>query len=176
MAIQKIINKEFGAQNSENLLQGSFFLEYLTDRVEEAVLLEFDSLARRGGVLAAMEMQYQRSKIQEESLYYEYLKDSGELPIVGVNTFVNQEGNTNEIASQPLTRASYEDKKEQIRRKENFQMRNKNKKEEALRKLKNAVIGEKNIFEELMDTVHSCSLGEITQALYEVGGRYRRSM
>lgn len=176
MAIQKIINKEFGAQNSENLLQGSFFLEYLTDRVEEAVLLEFDSLARRGGVLAAMEMQYQRSKIQEESLYYEYLKDSGELPIIGVNTFLNQEGNTKEIATQPLTRASYEDKKEQIRRKENFQMRNKSKKEEALRKLKNAVIGEKNIFEELMDTVCVCSLGEITQALYEVGGRYRRSM
>lgn len=176
MAIQKIINHEFGAQNSENLLQGSYFLEYLTDRVEEAVLKEFDSLARRGGVLSAMEMQYQRSKIQEESMYYESLKDSGELPIIGVNTFINPEGNANQISSQTLTRASYDDKQDQIKRKEAFQNRNFPFKAEALKKLKESVIQEKNIFEELMSTVHYCSLGEITEALYEVGGKYRRSM
>ena len=176
MAIQKIINHEFGAQNSENLLQGSFFLEHLTDRVEEAVLKEFDSLARRGGVLSAMEMQYQRSKIQEESLYYETLKDSGELPLIGVNTFLNPEGNSHQIGSQALTRASYEDKQKQITRKESFQERSASFKEEALTSLKNCVIREGNIFEELMSTVHYCSLGEITGALYEVGGKYRRSM
>ena len=176
MAIQKIINNEFGAQNSENLLQGSYFLEHLTDQVEKAVLEEFDSLARRGGVLSAMERQYQRSKIQEESLYYESLKDSGELPIIGVNTYLNPNGNAGQIETQELTRASYEDKEEQIKRKENFQKRNESFKEEALQKLKDSVIQEKNIFEELMTTVHYCSLGEITNALYEVGGKYRRSM
>lgn len=177
MAIQKIINREFGAQNCENLLQGSYFVEHLTDLVEEAVLREFDSLAHRGGVLSAMEMQYQRSKIQEESMYYEYLKDTGELPLVGVNTFLNPKDNTEtKITGQTLTRASYRDKEEQIKRRKDFQAKNTQFKEEALKKLKETVIEEKNIFSQLMSTSRYCTLGEITQALYEVGGKYRRSM
>ena len=177
MAIQKIINNEFGAQNSENILQGSYFIELLTDLVEEAVLKEFDSLANRGGVLAAMEMQYQRSKIQEESMYYEFLKDSGELPIVGVNTFLNPNDKTAEkLSSQELTRASYEAKQEQINRCENFKAKNSDKRAASLEDLKKIVIQEKNIFAQLMETARYCTLGEISQALYEVGGQYRRSM
>lgn len=176
MAIQMIVNKEFGPNKCENINQGSFFMEELTDLVEEAVLKEFDRLAARGGVLGAMESQYQRSKIQEESLYYESLKDSGELPLIGVNTYLSpnpSEENRDQVA---LIRSSYEEKDDQLSRLRKFQTRNKGQREAALDKLCDAVMQQKNVFAELMNTVRFASLGEITEALYRVGGKYRRSM
>lgn len=175
MAIQMIINREFGLNKTDNPLQGSYIFEELTDLVQSEVLKEFDRIAERGGVLGAMERMYQRSKIQEESLYYETLKDNGQLPIIGVNTYLSD--NTNEEEDEiELTRASDEEKKDQINRLNNFKEKHKDKSLEALEKLKNVVLSNGNIFEELLYTVNHCSLGQITSLLYTVGGRYRRNM
>lgn len=177
MAIQMIITKEQGLAKSENVLQGSYVVEELTELVEEAVLAEFTRLDERGGVLGAMERQYQRSKIQEESLKYEQLKHSGELPIVGVNTFKNpHKSGAEEASSVDLTRASNDEKNAQIDRLRRFQADRSAASAQALERLKRVALAGGNIFEELMETVRSCSLGEISQALFEVGGEYRRSM
>lgn len=177
MAIQMIITKEHGLTKNENPLQGSFIIEELTDLVEEAVLAEFDRLNDRGGVLGAMETQYQRGKIQEESMYYEMKKHSGELPIIGVNTYLNPNPpSEEEMNSIQLARATREEKETQIRNLNQFKERNSDKTEQALKKLKDAAINGGNIFAELMETVKVASLGQITKALYEVGGQYRRNM
>ncbi|WP_249869347.1 fused isobutyryl-CoA mutase/GTPase IcmF [Oceanobacillus saliphilus] len=177
MAIQMIINKEFGLTKNENSLQGSFIVDELTDLVEEAVLQEFEKMNDRGGVLGAMERQYQRGKIQEESLYYEGKKHSGELPIVGVNTYLNPNPQTDEdIDSMELARASKEEKEHQITELRKFQNTHKDKTDEALRRLKHVAASGGNIFAELLETVKVASLGQITTALYEVGGQYRRNM
>ncbi|KYD29886.1 fused isobutyryl-CoA mutase/GTPase IcmF [Parageobacillus toebii] len=177
MAIQLIITKEFGLAKNENPLQGSFIIEELTDLVEEAVLKEFERLNDRGGVLGAMEMQYQRGKIQDESMYYEMKKHSGELPIIGVNTYLNPNPpSEEELNNIQLARATYEEKELQIKNLREFQERNKDKVDAALERLKQVAISGGNIFEELMETVKVASLGQITRALYEVGGQYRRNM
>lgn len=175
MAIQLIINRELGTAKTENFIQGSFLIEELTDLVEEAVLTEFDRLTDRGGVLGAMERMYQRNKIQEESLSYESLKHSGELPIVGVNTFLNKKGSPT-IIPQEVIRSTTEEKEQQIQNLQAFQKRNEHKSAEMLNKLKTVAINNGNLFTELMETVKYCSLGQITNALYQVGGQYRRNM
>lgn len=174
MAIQLIITKEFGLMKNENPLQGSFIVEELTDLVEEAVLQEFERINARGGVLGAMETQYQRSKIQEESLYYETLKHSGELPIIGVNTFLGEGAEAK--TEFDLTRATQEEKKRQIVHVQKFQQAHRHEAKEALARLKQVAQEGGNIFSELRRTVRVASLGQITQALYEVGGKYRRNM
>ncbi|MCA9637778.1 MAG: methylmalonyl-CoA mutase, partial [Myxococcales bacterium] len=162
---------------NENMLQGSLIVDDLTELVEEAVPAEFLPRAERGGVLGAMERQYQRSKIQEESLKYEQLKHSGELPIVGVNTFKNpHKSGEEEASSLSLTRASGGEKDDQIGRLRAFQGAHRGESADALDRLKAVALAGGNIFEELMATVRVCSLGEISQALFEVGGEYRRSM
>lgn len=174
MAIQMIINREFGMNKTDNPLQGSFLFEELCDLVEEAVLSEFERISDKGGVLGAMESMYQRSKIQEESLHYETLKDSGELPVIGVNTYLSdQDDQEMEIE---LSRCSDEEKQDQIDRLENFKKQHKDKSQQYLDRLKTVALNRQNIFEELLHTVNYCSLGQITQVLYEVGGRYRRNM
>lgn len=178
MAIQLIINKEFGMAKNENPMQGSFFFEELTDLVEEAVLDEFMRLAERGGVLGAMETQYQRGKIQDESMLYEHLKHSGDLPVIGVNTFINQK--TLEAGYEPpkieLARASYEEKTLQLDRVNAFQKLHAKDSELALRELKESALAGENIFGSLMKAARVCSLYQMTQALYEVGGQYRRNL
>jgi methylmalonyl-CoA mutase len=177
LAIQMIINREWGLAKNENPNQGSFILEELTDLVEEAVLSEFDRITERGGVLGAMETGYQRSKIQEESMYYEELKHSGEYPIIGVNTFRNPDTDVDEeAATLELVRASDEIKQDQLRRLEDFKKRHQDEAPAALARLKEVALEGGNIFAELMNTVRCCSLGQITTALYEVGGQYRRNM
>ncbi|MFH1091705.1 MAG: methylmalonyl-CoA mutase family protein, partial [Pseudomonadota bacterium] len=177
LAIQLIINKEFGLYKNENPTQGSFIIEELTRLVEEAILEEFDRLAERGGVMGAMETGYQRSKIQEESLYYERKKTDGSLPIVGVNTFLNLQADAEAEACQvQLMRATEEEKASQLKRLRDFQQRHASQAQEALKRLKETSLSGENIFAELMDTVKYCSLGQITRALYEVGGQYRRNM
>ncbi|MBA4536606.1 methylmalonyl-CoA mutase family protein [Bacillus aquiflavi] len=177
MAIQMIITKEHGLTKNENPLQGSFIIEELTDLVEEAVLQEFERLNDRGGVLGAMETQYQRGKIQDESMHYEMKKHSGELPIIGVNTYLNPNpASEEEVNNMELARATTEEKELQINNLRAFQERNKDKVDEALKSLKNAAVSGGNIFAELMETVKVASLGQITSALYEVGGQYRRNM
>lgn len=176
MAIQMIINKEFGLNKTDNPMQGSFLVDELAELVEEAVLSEFERISDKGGVLGAMESMYQRSKIQEESLHYETLKDRGDFPIVGVNTFVAQnisEQLNREIA---LSRCESDEKMDQIHRLNEFKKRNKEKSKEAKERLTKVALDGGNIFEELLYTVNFCSLGEISSVLYEVGGRYRRSM
>ena len=175
MAIQLIINKELGLTKNENPLQGSFIIEELTDLVEEAVLIEFDRITERGGVLGAMETMYQRSKIQEESLHYETLKHTGEFPIIGVNTFMNKKGSPTIIPSEVI-RATKEEKEYQIKMLEQLHKTNKNDACEKLSNIQQAAIFNKNIFEELMETSKTCSLGEISNSLFEVGGQYRRNM
>jgi methylmalonyl-CoA mutase len=175
MAIQLIINRELGSAKTENFIQGSFIIEELTDLVEEAVLTEFDRLTERGGVLGAMERMYQRNKIQEESLHYEHLKHTGELPIVGVNTFLNKKGSPTVLPGEVI-RSTKEEKEQQIANLQAFWKRNEEKREEALKRLKEVAVANGNLFAELMETVKFCSLGQITHALYEVGGQYRRSM
>jgi methylmalonyl-CoA mutase len=175
MAIQLIINRELGSARTENFIQGSFAIEELTDLVEEAVMTEFDRLTERGGVLGAMERMYQRNKIQEESLYYESLKHSGELPIVGVNTFLSKKGSPT-IQPSEVIRSTTEEKEQQIRNLHAFQQRNQGKSPAMLQRLRQVAVSNGNLFEELMETVKHCSLGEITHALYEVGGQYRRNM
>lgn len=177
MAIQLIINKEFGLTKTENAIQGSFIVEELTDLVEEAVLQEFENMNDRGGVLGAMERQYQRGKIQEESLYYEGQKHSGELPIIGVNTFLNPNPMSDEeIDSMELARASQEEKEHQLNELHAFQEKHADQTKDALDRLKKTAASGGNIFVELMETVKVASLGQITNALYEVGGQYRRNM
>ena len=177
MAIQLIIQKELGIARSENSLQGSFVMEELTDLVEEAVLTEFERLADRGGVLGAMERQYQRSKIQDESLLYEHRKHDGSYPIVGVNTFLNPRGGmASEDDSMELIRATQEEKNGQIEALRAFQSRHADETAAALARLRQVALAGGNIFAELMQTVRVASLGQITTALYEVGGQYRRSM
>ncbi|WP_028318974.1 fused isobutyryl-CoA mutase/GTPase IcmF [Desulfobulbus elongatus] len=174
MAIQLIINREWGLAMNENPNQGAFVIEELTDLVEEAVLKEFEALASRGGVLGAMETGYQRSRIQEESLYYEHKKHDGSYPIIGVNTFRNPGGEV--PVDIELARSTEEEKQSQIRRLRDFQARNREAAGPMLEKLKRTVIDNGNVFAELIDAVRVCSLGQITEALYEVGGQYRRSM
>ncbi len=175
MAIQLILNKEFGGVQCENALQGSFFTEKLTQMVEEAVLEEFDSISRRGGVLGAMEKQYQRHRIQSESMKYEVLKESGELPIIGVNTFQSEAGRP-DYEHMEVIRATEEEKRGQIARTEAFIERAGDQNQAALERLRHAALTGENIFEELMESVKYCSLGQITHLLYECGGQFRRSM
>ena len=175
MAIQLIINRELGTAKNENPNQGSFLIEELTELVEEGVMAEFDRLNERGGVLGAMERMYQRNKIQEESLYYETLKHTGELPIVGVNTFLNKKGSPTILPSEVI-RSTTEEKEQQISNLKAFHKRNKDVSAQALQRLQEVAISNGNLFAELMETVKYCSLGQITHALYEVGGQYRRSM
>lgn len=175
MAIQLIINRELGSAVTENFIQGSFAIEALTDLVEEAVLAEFDRITERGGVLGAMERMYQRNKIQEESLHYETLKHTGELPLIGVNTFLNKKGSPTVLPGEVI-RSTTEEKEQQIANLKAFQKRNAGKSTEALQRLKQVAINNGNLFEELMESVKYCSLGQITHALYEVGGQYRRNM
>jgi methylmalonyl-CoA mutase len=175
MAIQLIINRELGTAKNENPVQGAFFIDELTDLVEEAVLAEFNRITERGGVLGAMERMYQRNKIQEESLYYESLKHTGEFPIVGVNTFLNKRGSPTIIPAEVI-RSTTEEKAFQIHTLEAFHHRHQHKSAAALQQLQQVAVSNGNLFEELMDTVKHCSLGQITHALYEVGGQYRRNM
>ncbi len=175
MAIQLIINRELGTAKTENFIQGSFLIEELTDLVEEAVMKEFDRLTERGGVLGAMERMYQRNKIQEESMIYESRKHSGELPIIGVNTFLKS-GGSKTIIPNEIIRSTPKEKESQINNLNQFKKINKDKSSTALQTLKNAAVQNENLFTCLMDTVKYCSLGEITHALYEVGGQYRRNM
>ena len=175
MAIQLIINKELGLAKNENPLQGAFIIEELTELVEEAVLLEFDRITERGGVLGAMETMYQRGKIQEESLYYETLKHTGELPLIGVNTFLSKDGSPT-ILPREVIRAEEWEKEAQIQTLKNLHEVNALQAGAALRKLQKVAIENGNIFGELMEAVKVCSLGQITNALYEVGGQYRRNM
>ncbi|MCB0698471.1 MAG: methylmalonyl-CoA mutase family protein [Chitinophagales bacterium] len=175
MAIQLIINKELGLAKNENPLQGSFIIEELTDLVEEAVLSEFDKITERGGVLGAMETMYQRSKIQEESLYYETLKHTGEYPIIGVNTFLSSKGSPT-IVPKEVIRSTTEEKEYQISTVQNLWKRSGDKGQDMLKHLQQKAILNENIFEELMETVKYCSLGQITQSLFDVGGQYRRNM
>ncbi|MFH2063867.1 MAG: fused isobutyryl-CoA mutase/GTPase IcmF [Pseudomonadota bacterium] len=177
LAIQLIINREWGLSMNENVYQGSFIVEELTHLVEEAVLMEFDRITARGGVLGAMETGYQRSSIQEESLYYEHKKHSGELPIIGVNTFRNPHISEEEVSSCiELARATEEEKASQLRRLHEFQKRNEKKSADALYRLQQVALAGDNVFQELMNTVRVCSMGQITKALYGVGGQYRRNM
>ncbi len=176
LAIQLIINREWGLATNENMNQGSFIFEHLTDLVEEAVLMEFDRLTERGGVLGAMETGYQRSKIQEESMYYEMLKHTGKLPIIGVNTFRDPDGGEMFSESIELARATEEEKQSQLKRLADFKKRHAKDASAALEGLQNAALSGDNIFAELMNTVRFCSLGQITQALYDVGGKYRSNM
>lgn len=175
MAIQLIINRELGLAKNENPLQGSFIIEELTDLVEEAVLSEFDRITERGGVLGAMETMYQRSKIQEESLYYEGLKHSGEFPIIGVNTFLSSKGSPT-VLPREVIRATKEEKEYQIEMLEALQTKNADRSEKLLRELQEKAIANENLFEELMEVTKYCSLGQITASLFNVGGQYRRNM
>jgi methylmalonyl-CoA mutase len=175
MAIQLIINKELGLTKNENPLQGAFIIEELTDLVEEAVLSEFDKITERGGVLGAMETMYQRNKIQEESMFYEMQKHTGEFPIIGVNTFLSSKGSPT-VLPKEVIRSTTEEKEFQINRLNELKKMNEDKSIIMLKQLQHVAIHNQNIFEELMETVKYCSLGQITQALFEVGGQYRRNM
>jgi methylmalonyl-CoA mutase len=175
MAIQLIINRELGLAKNENPLQGSFIIEELTDLVEEAVLTEFDRITERGGVLGAMETMYQRNKIQEESMYYEMQKHTGEYPIIGVNTFLSSKGSPTIVPAEVI-RSTTEEKEYQITMLNELKKGNAEKGKEMLHRLQQVAIHNQNIFAELMETVKYCSLGQITHALFEVGGQYRRNM
>ncbi|MBW2961007.1 methylmalonyl-CoA mutase family protein [Mesonia aestuariivivens] len=175
MAIQLIINKELGLAKNENPIQGSFIIEELTDLVEDAVLTEFDRITERGGVLGAMETMYQRSKIQEESLYYETLKHNGDFPIIGVNTFLSSKGSPT-VTPGEVIRATEEEKQFQLTTLTKLHKTYENSADEALSKVQDAAIHNQNIFAELMEATKVCSLGQITEALFEVGGQYRRNM
>ncbi|MDP2091943.1 MAG: methylmalonyl-CoA mutase family protein, partial [Pseudohongiella sp.] len=177
MAIQLIINKEWGLSKNENPNQGAFIIDELTDLLEEAVMLEFERIAERGGVLGAMETGYQRGRIQDESMYYEHKKHDGSLPIVGVNTYLNPHGDGNDGEfSIALARSTDDEKQNQIRRLRDFHRRHQSESECAIERLKQAAIHDQNVFEVLMDAVQYCSLGQITNAFFEVGGQYRRNM
>jgi len=175
MAIQLIINRELGLAKNENPLQGAFIIEELTDLVEEAVYAEFDRLTERGGVLGAMETMYQRGKIQEESMYYEMKKHTGEMPIIGVNTFLSSKGSPT-VTPGEVIRATTEEKEQQISNLAALQERNAEKAAQQLQALQQAALDNNNMFEVLMETVKYCSLGQVTHSLFEVGGQYRRNM
>lgn len=175
MAIQLIINHELGLAKNENPMQGSFIIEELTDLVEEAVMIEFDRITERGGVLGAMETMYQRGKIQEESLYYEMQKHTGELPLIGVNTFLSSEGSPT-ILPLEVIRSTTEEKELQIETAKNVAKINEEKNQEMLKMLQTKAIANENLFDGLMEAAKFCTLGQITKALYEVGGQYRRNM
>jgi methylmalonyl-CoA mutase len=175
MAIQLIINREWGLAKNENPSQGSFIIEELTELVEEAVLAEFEKIAERGGVLGAMETGYQRGKIQDESMHYEMRKHTGELPIIGVNTFRNPHGDAVPQKLE-LARSTDEEKQSQLTRLHAFHAAHASRVPQMLERLQQAVIANDNVFAVLMDAVRVCSLGQITNALFEVGGQYRRSM
>jgi methylmalonyl-CoA mutase len=175
LAIQLIINREWGLAKNENPNQGAFIIDELTDLVEEAVLQEFERIAERGGVLGGMETGYQRGKIQEESLLYEHQKHDGTLPIIGVNTFRNPKA-SGVPAPIELARSTDDEKQSQLKRLEQFHARNADTAPAALAALQQAAIANENVFAKLMDAVRVCSLGQITGALFEVGGQYRRSM
>jgi len=176
MAIQLILSNEFGLLKNENPNQGSYILEILTDMVEKAVLDEFRRISERGGVLGAMESGYQRSKIQEDSIYYENKKHSGEYPLIGVNTYLNPNDKEENLDQRSVIRATLEEKNNQLSRLKSFQLKHKDMSIKALDRLKKAALNGDNIFQELLNTVNYCSLGQITSALYEVGGKYRRSI
>jgi len=173
MAIQLIINKELGLTSNENPIQGSFIIEELTDLVEEAVLLEFDRITERGGVLGAMETMYQRSKIQEESLYYETLKHNGNFPIIGVNTFLSKDGSPT-VTPDEVIRATEKEKQYQIDMLNELHKMHDTK--ELMKDLQTAAVNNENIFDKLMEVCKVASLGEVTASLFEVGGQYRRNM
>ncbi|HEY0818482.1 MAG TPA: methylmalonyl-CoA mutase family protein, partial [Rhizobacter sp.] len=175
MAIQLIINREWGLAKNENPNQGAFVIEELTDLVEEAVLKEFERIAERGGVLGAMETGYQRGQIQEESMRYEMLKHTGEYPIIGVNTFRNPHGDPVPQHIE-LARSTEAEKQSQLKRLADFHAQHADQAPTMLKQLQQAVIDNRNVFEVLMQAVRVCSLGQITSALFEVGGQYRRSM
>jgi isobutyryl-CoA mutase len=175
MAIQLVINREWGLGKNENPNQGSFIVEALTDLVEEAVLKEFEAIAERGGVLGAMETGYQRGKIQEDSMLYEHRKHDGSYPIIGVNTFRNPHGDSVPQKLE-LIRSSEKEKQSQLRRLAEFRERHTAESGPMLKRLQQAVINDENVFAVLMDAVRCCSLGQITSALFEVGGQYRRNM
>jgi methylmalonyl-CoA mutase len=175
MAIQLIINKELGLAKNENPLQGSFIIETLTDLVEEAVLSEFDRITERGGVLGAMETMYQRSRIQEESLHYEMLKHTGEYPIIGVNTFLSKEGSPTLVPGEVI-RATVEEKEHQLSNLEALHGCMAEQSAAAIERVQQAAVTGANIFEELLEACKCCSLGQLTDALFEVGGAYRRNM
>jgi methylmalonyl-CoA mutase len=175
MAIQLIINKELGLSKNENPIQGSFITEELTDLVEEAVLMEFDRITERGGVLGAMETMYQRGKIQDESLYYETLKHTGEFPIIGVNTFLSKDGSPT-VLPKEVIRATEEEKQFQIATAQSLSTRNVSESSEHIKNIQKVAIRNENIFEALMEASKWCSLGEISDGLFMVGGQYRRNM
>jgi methylmalonyl-CoA mutase len=175
MAIQLIINKELGLTKNENPIQGAFIIEELTDLIEEAVYVEFDRITERGGVLGAMETMYQRGKIQEESLHYEMLKHTGEYPIIGVNTFLSSDGSPT-VTPGEVIRATQIEKEAQITTLKNLHASNPARVSDHLQRLKSAAIKNENVFSELMEAAKYCSLGQITNALYKVGGQYRRNM
>jgi methylmalonyl-CoA mutase len=175
MAIQLIINREWGLAMNDNPLQGAFIIEQLTDLVEEAVLEEFDRLAQRGGVLGAMELGYQRGQIQDQSLRYETRKHDGTLPIVGVNTFLRPGGEPAPPAL-PLSRSTEAEKRGQLERLDDFMRRHHEERGPALERLRHAALTGGNLFDVLMDVVRCCTLGEITSALFEIGGQYRRNV
>jgi isobutyryl-CoA mutase len=176
LAIQMIIDKEWGLAGNENPLQGSLIIEELTDLVEEAVLAEFDRIADRGGVLGAMETGYQRGRIQDESMLYEHRKHDGSLPIVGVNTFLAPERDDETPATVELARATEAEKQSQLDRLAEFHARNAERAPEALARLQRVAMEGGNVFAELMDAVRCCSLGQISEAFFEVGGQYRRNV
>jgi methylmalonyl-CoA mutase len=175
VAIQLIINRELGLAKNENPLQGSFIIEELTDLVEKAVYAEFNRISERGGVLGSMETMYQRNKIQEESLYYETLKHTGEYPIIGVNTFLSKNGSPT-IIPQEVIRSTTEEKEKQISNVKAFQVHHSNEAQQALNHLKHVAVSDGNIFDALMEAAKVCSLGQMSNALYQVGGQYRRNM
>ncbi|MCP4217799.1 MAG: methylmalonyl-CoA mutase, partial [bacterium] len=175
MAIQLIINRELGLAKNQNPTQGAFIIEELTDLVEEAVLVEFDRISQRGGVLGAMETNYQRGKIQEESHYYEQLKQTGDYPIIGVNTFLSSEGSPTVIPGEVI-RATKEEKDYQVNMLADLRKANEEAATHMLRELQEVAVNNGNIFEKLMEVTKYCSIGQISNALYEVGGQYRRNM
>ncbi|MEX1369150.1 MAG: methylmalonyl-CoA mutase family protein, partial [Nannocystaceae bacterium] len=175
MAIQLIINRELGLAKNENPLQGSFIIEELTDLVEEAVYAEFERISERGGVLGAIESMYQRTKIQEESLYYESLKHSGKLPIIGVNTYLDPNGSPTVLPAEVI-RSTREEKEFAIASRDAFKARNAQAAPQALASLRAVALRHGNTFESLMEATKVCTLGQLSRALYEVGGQYRRNM
>jgi methylmalonyl-CoA mutase len=176
LAIQLIINREWGLAMNENPLQGSFIVDELTDLVEEAVLKEFDRISERGGVLGAMETGYQRGRIQDESMLYEQRKHDGSLPIIGVNTFRRAEAGDGTPDHVELARATESEKESQLRRVREFQAEHRTEADRALARLKAVATSQDNVFEVLMDAARVCTLGQITEAFFEVGGAYRRNV
>jgi methylmalonyl-CoA mutase len=176
MAIQMIINKEWGLSANENPLQGSFVIDELTDLVEEAVLAEFDRISERGGVLGAMETGYQRGRIQDESMLYEQRKHDGTLPLIGVNTFLPPKGHEDHVTTIELARATEQEKRSQVERTREYQRGHAAEATDALRCLREAAATDENVFAVLMEAARVCTLGQITEAFFEVGGQYRRNV